>query len=156
MPKGIKQSPKASTKTPAAATTKPSTAKVKASAAKIAAKMGSKPAKMPPVKIIEAAPKPKLSVQELRDRVEQLDKMNSKLRMKNKTDRKSLADALARIDTLQAELQDAKTAAPIPEVASVAEEEPSAPPVVIADTETKPATKTKQPKPAVKRGKAKS
>jgi TolA-binding protein len=156
MPKGIKGSSEASTKTPAAATTKSSPAKVKASAAKSSAKMAPKPIEMPPEKINGAAPKPKLSVQKLRERVEQLEKINSKLRVKNKSDRKSLIEALARIDTLQAELQDAKTAAPIPEVASVAEEEPSAAPAATVDTKTKSATKAKRLRPIAKRGKAKS
>jgi hypothetical protein len=156
MPKGTKESSKASTKTPAAATKKSSPAKVKASAAKSPTQMAPKPIEMPPAKINGAALKPKLSVQELRERVEQLEKINSKLRVKNKSDRKSLTEALARIDNLQAELQDAKTAAPIPEVASVAEEEPSAPPAATVDTKTKSATKAKQPKPIAKRGKAKS
>jgi len=152
MPKGIKGSSKPATKFQAATKTKTSPAKVKPAAAKAPMKVAPKTAKTPPAKTLATA-KPTLSLQELQDRIEQLEQANSALTVLVTN---ALTEARDQIKTLQVELEQSKVAPPVSETASLPDNTPSPAPVIAAKTAKKPATKAKlQEKPIIKHGKVK-
>jgi hypothetical protein len=119
-------------------------------------KVASKVQKTPPAKTVAASEKPQLSIQELHDRVAELERTNSTLQMKSLADRKSLTDILAQIKMLQAELEKSIAASPLLEAASVQDASPSPSSVSAPEPKTAP-TATPKPtkKPIVKRGKIK-
>ncbi len=157
MPKSIKKSSKQSSREQVAVKAKVAPAKVKPVVAKPPVKVASKVQKMPPAKTVAAAEKPQLSVQELQDRVAELERTNSTLQMKSQADRKSLTDVLAQIKTLQAELEKSIAASPLLEAAPVPDASPSPSSISAPESKTAP---TATPKPTkksiVKRGKIKT
>ncbi|MCW8309043.1 hypothetical protein AruPA_18575 [Acidiphilium sp. PA] len=154
MPKGIKGSSKPATKIQAATKTKTSPAKVKPAAAKAPMKVAPKTVKTPRAKTVAAVAKPQLSVQELQDRIEQLEQANSALTVLVTN---ALTEARDQIKTLQVELEQSKAAPPVSETASLPDNTPSPAPVIAAKIAKKPATKVKpQEKPIIKRGKVKT
>jgi len=163
MPKGIKGSSKLSTKGGTSVKAKAPPAKVKPVAAKAPMKVAPKTAKTPRAKTVAAVAKPQLSVQELQDRIEQLEQANSALTVLVTN---ALTEARDQIKTLQVELEKSKVALPVSEAASLPENAPSPAPVSAAKTAKKPATKAKtakepatkaklEEKPIIKRGKVK-
>ena len=153
MPKGIKGSSKPATKFQAATKTKTAPAKVKPAAAKAPMKVAPKTAKTPRAKTVAAVAKPQLSVQELQDRIEQLEQANCALTVLVTN---ALTEARDQIKTLQVELEQSRAALHVSKTASLPDNTPSPAPVIAAKTAKKPTTKAKlQEKPIIKRGKVK-
>ncbi len=151
MAKTIKGSSKPSAKGDASVKAKALPAKVKMTAAKAPAKAAPKQKPKASAKPIVAAAKPTMSVQELQDRIEQLEQANSALTVLVTN---ALTEARAEIKTLQTEFEKSKAAPPVGEVVPTPADDPAPSPAIAAKTAAKPATKAKpQKKPIIKHGK---